>query len=110
MKTKSAKVSAPAVKVSAPAAKVSAPAVKVSAPVPNVAPRRKPGRPKGSTKAALAAAQGQSPNGSGTSADGAVAVPLVPIGRRLTERRRKLIAVYVDTKPRRYWKLRFPMR
>ena len=34
----------------------------------------------------------------------------VPIGRRLTERRRRLIANHVDTKPRRYWKLRFPMR
>jgi len=83
---------------------------KVSAPAANAAPRRKPGRPKGSTKSAAAAALAQSPNGHGTSAEGAVEAAPVPIGRRLTERRRKLIAGYVDTKPRRYWKLRFPMR
>lgn len=40
----------------------------------------------------------------------ATPAPEIPIGRRLTERRRRLIAAHVDTKPRRYWKLRFPMR
>ena len=85
---------------------------KVSAPAANAAPRRKPGRPKGSTKSKASAALAQSLNGNGTSAGAtsAAEAPVVPIGRRLTERRRKLIATYVDTKPRRYWKLRFPMR